>query len=71
MSSIKKNLFIWLLLGLTLLWAIAGTAIYLSVSTSVSISVRDIPLERDIVPSISSPSHKIVLLFATNKPSKL
>ena len=31
MSSIKKNLFIWLLLGLTLLWAIAGTAIYLSV----------------------------------------
>lgn len=31
MSSIRKNLFIWLLLGLTLLWAIAGAGIYLSV----------------------------------------
>ena len=31
MSSIRKSLFIWLLLGLTLLWAIAGVGIYLSV----------------------------------------
>jgi len=31
MPSIRKNLFIWLLLGLSLLWAIAGVGIYLSV----------------------------------------
>ena len=31
MRSIRKNLFVWLLLGLTLLWAIAGAGIYLSV----------------------------------------
>ena len=31
MPSIRKNLFIWLLLGLSLLWAIAGVVIYLSV----------------------------------------
>ena len=34
MGSIRKNLFIWLLLGLTLLWAIAGAGIYLSFKQS-------------------------------------
>ncbi len=45
MSSIRKNLFIWLLLGLTLLWAIAGAGIYLSVKRS-EIAKIDYELQR-------------------------
>ena len=34
MSSIRKRLFIWLLMGLSTLWAIAGIGIYLAVKKS-------------------------------------